>query len=50
MLGLLHEKTATWVSRLDKAPGRQVWFNFRETKLTYEKSYLARLNYTHQTR
>jgi len=48
MLGLLHEKTAKWVNRLDKTPGRQVWFNFRDTKLTYEKSYLARLNYTHQ--
>jgi len=48
MLSLLHEKTAKWVNRLDHAQGRQVWFNFRETKLTYEKSYLARLNYTHQ--
>lgn len=48
MLGFLHERTAKWVNRLDKMPGRQVWFNFRETKLTYEKSYLARLNYTHQ--
>jgi putative transposase len=48
MLGLLHEQTAKWVNRLDKMPGRPVWFNFRETTLTYEKSYLARLNYTHQ--
>jgi putative transposase len=48
MLGLLHEKTAKWVNRLDQAAKRQVWFNFRETKLTYPKSYLARLNYTHQ--
>ncbi len=48
MLSFLHEKTAKWVNRLDKAPKRQVWFNFRETRLTYEKSYLARLNYTHQ--
>ena len=48
MLGLLHEQTAKWVNRLDRTPGRQVWFNFRETTLTYEKSYLARLNYTHQ--
>ena len=23
-------------------------FNFRETRLTYQKSYLARLNYVHQ--
>jgi REP element-mobilizing transposase RayT len=48
MLSLFHEKTAKWVNRLDHAQGRQVWFNFRETTLTYEKSYLARLNYTHQ--
>ena len=48
MLGTLHEKTAKWVDRLDGVPGRQVWHNFRDTRLTYEKSYFARLNYTHQ--
>ena len=48
MLGLLHEKTAKWVNRLDNVRGRQVWHNFWETKLTYQKSYLARLNYVHQ--
>ncbi len=48
MLGLLHEKTAKWVNRLDERNGRQVWFNFRDTRLTYEGSYLARLNYCHQ--
>ena len=48
MLGLLHEKTAKWVNRLDRTPSRQVWHNFRDTRLTYEKSYLARLNYAHQ--
>jgi putative transposase len=48
LLSLLHEKTAKWANRLDRAPGRKVWFNYRETRLTYQKSYLARLNYTHQ--
>ena len=48
MLGLLHEKTAKWANRLDGKPGRKVWHNFRETRLTYQKSYLARLNYAHQ--
>jgi putative transposase len=48
MLSLLHEKTAKWVNRLDRSPGRKVWFNYRDTRLTYQKSYLARLNYTHQ--
>ena len=48
MLGVLHVKTAGWVNRLDRTPGRQVWHNFWETRLTYQKSYLARLNYVHQ--
>ena len=48
MLGLLHEKMAKWVNKLDDAPGRKVWHNYRESRLTFEKSYLARLNYTHQ--
>jgi putative transposase len=25
-----------------------VWFNFFETHLTYQRAYLARLNYVHQ--
>ena len=48
MLGLLHERTAKWVNLQDRAPERKVWHNFRETRLTYEASYLARLNYVHQ--
>ena len=48
MLGCLHERTAKWSNRLDGTPARKVWHNYRETRLTYEKSYLARLNYVHQ--
>jgi putative transposase len=48
MLGELHKRTAPWVNRLDAIPGRQVWFNYRETKLTFQRSYLTRLNYVHQ--
>ena len=48
MLGRLHEKTAKWANRLDQTAGRQIWHNYRETRLTFEKSYLARLNYVHQ--
>ncbi len=36
------------MNRRDTAPGRQVWHNYRETKLTYERSYLCRLAYVHQ--
>ena len=48
MLGVLHTKTARWVNRLDKAANRPVWFNFWETRLTYQTAYLARLKYVHQ--
>ncbi len=43
----LHSKTAIWVNGLDNSPERQVWHNYRETLLTYPKSYMGRLNYTH---
>ncbi len=48
MLGRLHEKTAKWVNRLDNVVRRKVWHNYWDTRLTYERSYLARLNYVHQ--
>jgi putative transposase len=44
----LHGDTARELNRLDGTLGRQVWFNFWDTKLTYERSYFARLNYVHQ--
>ena len=44
----LHSNTARQVNQLDDSAGRKVWHNFWDTKLTYERSYLARLNYVHQ--
>ncbi len=44
----LHSNTARAVNRRDGATGRQVWHNYWDKQLTYEKSYLARLNYVHQ--
>jgi putative transposase len=48
MLEVLHEKTSKWINRLDGTPRRKVWFNFWETRLTFDRSYRARLNYVHQ--
>jgi len=48
MLGVLHTKTGSWINRRDKTPRRQVWHNFRESRLTFQRSYLTRLNYVHQ--
>jgi putative transposase len=44
----LHGSTSRQVNRMDRCEGREVWFNFWDTRLTYEASYLARLNYVHQ--
>lgn len=47
MLRDLHRTLAQWVNRRDGEKGRQVWHNFWESRLTYQHSYLARLNYVH---
>lgn len=44
----LHGVSARELNKLDGVTGRLVWFNFRDTKLTIQHSYLARLNYVHQ--
>lgn len=48
MLSVLHVKTAGWINKLDCQPARKIWFNFWDTRLTHQRSYLARLNYVHQ--
>ena len=48
LLQELHRSTGLHVNALDRASGRQVWFNYWDTQLTYERSYYARLNYVHQ--
>jgi putative transposase len=44
----LHGDTARTVNHLDKSGGRQVWFQFWDSVITFQTSYLARLNYVHQ--
>ncbi len=47
MLRSVHSLTARHVNSRDAAPGRKVWHRYRDTCLTQQKSYLARLNYVH---
>jgi len=47
MIRKLHAQTATLVNRTLGTPGRKVWFQYWDTHLTFEKSYLARLNDVH---
>jgi putative transposase len=47
-LNHVHSNTARDLNRQDNKVARPIWYNYWETKLTYERSYLARLNYVHQ--
>ncbi len=45
----LHSLTTKELNLREGFPGRtRLWQNFRETRLTHQASYLARLNYVHQ--
>ncbi len=44
----LHSVTAREINRQDAMRGRKVWFQFWETRLTFERSYFARLAYVHR--
>jgi len=44
----LHSVTSIQANRWDETPGRKSWFNYWDTRLTFEKSYLARLSYVHK--
>ena len=46
-LGKLHMQTAKQLNCWDNTPGRTVWFQFWDSHITFERSYLARLNYVH---
>ena len=48
MLRELHKYSAIAVNRRDAAKGRKVWFQYWDTQLTSEGSWLARLRYTHE--
>jgi putative transposase len=44
-IGRIHSQTARAMNKRDRTTGRQVWFNYWDTCLTFEDSYFARLNY-----
>jgi putative transposase len=48
MLGKLHMTTAKQINAWDVQPGRKVWQQFWDSRITYETSYLARLRYVHE--
>jgi putative transposase len=48
MMRKLHSTTAREINARDGQRGRAVWFQFRETRITYERSYFSRLHYVHR--
>jgi putative transposase len=44
----LHRELAKQLNGVDGTLGRRVMYEFWDTRLTFEKSWLARLNYVHQ--
>ena len=46
-IGKLHMTTAKQLNEWDGAAGRKVWFQYWDSHITFEHSYLARLNYVH---
>ena len=47
MLSTLHTLSARELNRIDGTPKRRVWYNYFDSRITYEKSFLARLKYVH---
>ncbi|GAB4233288.1 MAG: transposase [Acidobacteriota bacterium] len=43
-----HAEAARRLNRLDRTPGRRVFFQYWDRCLTYESSYYAQINYIHQ--
>jgi len=46
-LGKLHMTTAKQLNEWDGTAGRKVWFQYWDSRISFERSYLARLNYVH---
>ncbi len=48
LLRRFHSLAAREANRVNGNNGRQVWHQYWDTHLTYERSYYARLNYVHK--
>ena len=48
LVSRLHATTARQVNRLDQTPGRRVWYQYWDSHITHQSSYLARLKYVNE--
>ncbi|MBA3957442.1 MAG: transposase [Parachlamydiaceae bacterium] len=44
----LHSSSARALNKIHNTPGRTVWYQFWDSRITYQRSYLVRLNYVMQ--
>ncbi|MCH8979914.1 MAG: transposase [Armatimonadetes bacterium] len=47
LCGKVHMVSAKELNALDDTPGRKVWYRSWDTKITFEKSLMARIAYVH---
>jgi len=47
LVAKFHMLTAKVANQMDGMPGRRVWYQYWDSRITYERSYLARLHYVH---
>jgi putative transposase len=47
MLSKMHTLSARRLNEMDRQPGRKVWFQYFDSHITFQNSYLARLKYVH---
>lgn len=47
-LAKLHQSTSSMTNLCDKSLNRKIWYQFWDTQITNQTSYLARLNYVHK--
>lgn len=47
LVAKFHMLTAKGANQVDGVPGRRVWYQYWDSRITYERSYLARLHYVH---
>jgi len=47
LVGKLHMTTAKALNEMDGTPGRKIWHQYWDSRITYQPSYLARVKYVH---
>ena len=45
LIRVIHSTSANFINKLDKVQGRRIWYNYWDSCITSETSYLARLHY-----